>query len=123
MIIKRPSVSRKVLKASLMMYLSFGDMLGPCLGGFGGLLAAQYFSTGLTQRGLPFPAFIFLFPLTINHHSEGRRREITAMFLVLVPAGLGGCYFRLNQLPAGSLDEMPPHENLLEVSPLGGFPQ
>lgn len=69
-----------------------------------------------------FP-FFFLVPLTINHRSEGRRKEITAMFLVLVPAGLGGCYFRLNQLHAGSLDEMPPHGNLLEVSPGGGFHQ
>lgn len=36
---------------------------------------------------------------------------------------MGGCYFRLNQLHAGSLDEMPPHGNLLEVSPGGGFHQ
>lgn len=39
------------------------------------------------------------------------------MFLVLVPAGLGGCYFRLNQLPAGSLDEIPPHRDQEEVAP------
>lgn len=45
----------------------------------------------------------------MNNHSEGRRKEITAMLLVLVPAGSGGCYFRLNQLPAGSLVELPPY--------------
>lgn len=64
----------------------------------------------------------FLFPLTINHRSEGRRKEITAMFLVLAPAGWGGCYFRLNQLPAGSLDEMPPHGNLLKSVTIGRLP-
>lgn len=59
----------------------------------------------------------------MNNHSEGRKKEITAMFLVLVPAGLGGCYFRLSQPPAGSLDVIPPHRDQVKVAPLGGFHQ
>lgn len=109
-----------------MRYLSFGDFLSPCLGTLGDSWQNNTFPLGSPNEVslflLSFYLF-FLFPLTINHRSEGRRKEITAMFLVLVPAGLGGCYFRLNQLHAGSLDEMPPHGNLLEMSPGGGFHQ
>ena len=59
----------------------------------------------------------------MNNRSEGRRKAITAMFLALVPAGLGSCYFSLNQLPAGSLEAIPPHRDQEEVAPLGVFHQ
>ena len=42
---------------------------------------------------------------------------------LVCPAGLGGCYFRLNQLPAGSLEAIPPHRDQEEVAPLGVFHQ
>lgn len=131
MISKCPLVPRKVLNASLVTNPSeFLRHLQPPArsppSGFGNLSVERYFSTGFAKVGLLFLLSFYFFVskrLLINNRSEGRRKEITAMFLVLVPAGLGGCYFRLNQLPAGSLDEIPPHRDQKEVAPLGDFHQ
>lgn len=52
--------------------------------------------------------------LLINNCSEGRRREITVNVPCSGPCWEGGGYFRHNQQPAGSLDEIPPWRAALE---------
>lgn len=85
MIIKRPSVSRKVLKASLMMYLSFGDMLGPCLGGLGGSLGRTVLFHWAHPMRSPFACFPFIFfcfheRLTIIQRGGGENLQQCSLF-------------------------------------------
>lgn len=115
MIIKYPLVLQKWHFSPT--YLSFPNICGPHQ-----LMILYSFWDWELPHGRPVvfhwvhqirspPLFFFSFcfqKLLINHVSEWRRREMTANVLTLVPAGLGGSYFRLNQLHAGSLDGAPP---------------